>query len=135
MNDSPKRGGALMTLAILFGVLAVSDALKPVHMGGARTGLVFFGTRLTGTPNAILGPLFGIFLAVYAIGIWRMRRYALYFAYTYAIYVAINLFMFGVKNPQTNPNERAFGLVYIVIALGCSWGTAILLTRRRAELT
>ena len=139
MNQD-KRGGVLGTAAVLFAVLAVTDLLKPFKLvptlEGADTGLVFFGTRLGGVPNAILGPLFGIFLLVYAAGIWRMRRYALPMAYAYATYVVINLVMFSAKNPRPpSAGQMIFGLVYIVIALAVSWGTAILLRRRKAQLS
>jgi hypothetical protein len=52
-----RRSGALTILAILFAILAVSDILKPFHLEGETTGLVFFGKRLSGTPDAILGPI------------------------------------------------------------------------------
>ncbi len=126
----------LSTVAMLFAILAITDFLKPFRLEGGDTGLVFFGTRLSGAPNAILGPLFGIFLLVYAAGIWRMRRYALAMAYAYAAYVALNLVMFSVKNPRpSSSGQMVFGLVYIVMALGVSSGTAILLRRRRAQLS
>ena len=54
MADS-RRGGMLTTLAVLFAILASTDILKPLHLEGPTTGLVFFGERLSGTPNAILG--------------------------------------------------------------------------------
>ncbi|MGA6973227.1 MAG: hypothetical protein WBY93_16460, partial [Candidatus Binatus sp.] len=66
-----RRSVGLTILAILFAILALSDILKPLHLEGATTGLVFFGKRLSGAPNAILGPLLGIFLLIYAAGIWR----------------------------------------------------------------
>ncbi len=135
MNQD-KRGGVLGTAAVLFAILAVTDFLKPFRLEGGDTGLVFFGTRLGGVPNAIIGPLFGIFLLVYAAGIWRMRRYALPMAYAYATYVVINLVMFSAKNSRpASAGQMVFGLVYIVIALAVSWGTAILLRRRRAQLS
>lgn len=131
-----RRSTALTILAILFAILAVSDILKPLHLEGPTTGLVFFGKRLSGAPNAILGPILGIFLLAYAAGIWRMRRYAMSFGYAYAIYVTINLVLFAVRNPPpSSQGERIFGLVYIVLALAISWGTAILLSRRKADLT
>jgi hypothetical protein len=131
-----RRSGALTILAILFAILAVSDILKPLHLEGATTGLVFFGKRLSGTPDAILGPILGIILLIYAAGIWRMRRYALYLGYAYAIYVTINLALFSVRNPPPpSQGEMIFGLVYIVFALAFSWGTAILLSRHKGELT
>ena len=67
-----RRGGFLTTMVVLFVVLAIEDILKPLHLEGPTTGLVFFGRRLSGVPDAVLGPLVGIFLVVYAAGIWRM---------------------------------------------------------------
>jgi hypothetical protein len=131
-----RRSGALTILAILFAILAVTDILKPFHLEGPTTGLVFFGKRLSGTPDAILGPVLGIILLSYAVGIWRMRRYALYLGYAYAIYVTVNLVLFSMRNPPpASRDEMIFGLVYIVFALAFSWGTAILLRRHKGELT
>ena len=131
-----RRGGALTILAILFAILAVSNVLKPLHLEGSTTGLVFFGKRLSGTPNAVLGPIFGIILLTYAAGIWLMRRYALYLGYAYAIYVTINLVLFSARNPPPpSRGEMIFGLVYIVLALASSWGTAVLLSRQKENLT
>ena len=127
-----RRGTALTVLAILFAILAVSDILKPLHLEGPTTGLVFFGKRLSGAPDAILGPILGIVLLIYAAGIWRMSRYALYLGYAYAIYVTINLMLFSARNPSlTSRSEMIFGIVYIVFALALSWGTPVLLSRRQ----
>ena len=127
-----RRGTALTVLAILFAILAVSDILKPLHLEGPTTGLVFFGKRLSGAPDAILGPILGIILLIYAAGIWRMSRYALYLGYAYAIYVTINLILFSARNPPpASRGDIIFGIVYIVFALALSWGTAVLLSRRQ----
>jgi hypothetical protein len=130
-----RRGIALTVLAILFAILAISYILKPLHLEGPTTGLVFFGRRLSGTPNAILGPILGIFLLAYAAGIWRMRGYALPLGYAYAIYVTINLVLFSTRNPPpASQGDMIFGIVYIVGALALSWGTAVLLGRHKADL-
>ena len=126
-----KRGGVLTFSAVAFALLGISNVMKP--LSGGRGHFVFFGTRLDGTSNAILGPLFGIILFVYAFGIWRMRRYALYLAYAYAAYVTINGYMFQAKYPAEQ--GAIAGIVYMIIALTVVWGSAIILTRRRAELT
>jgi hypothetical protein len=134
MADS-RRSGALTILAILFAILAVTDILKPFHLEGPTTGLVFFGKRLSGVPDAILGPILGIILLTYAAGIWRMRRYALYLGFAYAIYVTINLIVYTATNPPPpSRDEVIFGIVYSILALVFSWGTAILLNRRKADL-
>jgi hypothetical protein len=132
--EQANRGAVLTTFAILFAVLAISNFLKPLQLD-AQTGFVFFGTRLTGTTNQIMGPLFGIFLAEYAAAIWNMRRYALWMGSRYAIYVVLNLIFFNVKYGAGGSGGLLFGIVYIAIAVGVSSGAAYILFRRKAELT
>src|SRR5206468_11242810 len=133
---SEQRGPALTTFAVLFGVLAVSNLLKPLQMGGPEhTGFVFFGQRMTGTANAILGPLFGIYLLVYALGIWRLRRFALPMAYAYAAYVIVNLIAFTVRGEaQPGVGYVVFSVIYALVAIGVSGGAALVLSRRKAAL-
>ena len=131
------RGRLLTTAAILFAILAVSNLLKPFQLGGERTGFVFLGQRLSGTANTILGPLFGLYLGVYAAGVWTMRRWALPMAWGYAAYVVVNLLLFNARTPPppgAGAAWRLFGLLYAVVAIGVSVGTARILGRRRAEL-
>jgi len=130
-----ERGAFLTTAAVLFALLGISNLLKPLQMGGEHTGFVFFGQRLSGTANVILGPLFSIALLAYAVGIWRMRRWALPLGWAYAGYVIVNLFLFTVRNPEASePENRVFGLVYTAVALGVAWGAALILRRRADEL-
>ena len=75
--DTGRRGPLLTTFAILFALLAISNLLKPFQLEGDTTGFVFLGQSMTGFWNGVLGPLFGIYLAVYAWGIFRMRRFAM----------------------------------------------------------
>jgi hypothetical protein len=131
----PQRDRVLTVFAVLFAVLAVSNLLKPLEIG-ATTGFVLLGRRLSGTPNAIAGPLFGLYLLVYAAGIWRLRRHALPMAWAYAGYVVLNLILFRVhEGPPPTPGYGLFTLVYGVVAIGVSAGAAVLLSRRRTELT
>jgi hypothetical protein len=130
------RNTALTVAAVLFGILAVSNLLKPLELGG-QTGFVFFGRRLAGTPNAILGPLFGLYLAAYAYGIWTMRRWALPMGIAYAAYVVVNLVLFPFRTPPrpgAGAGDTVFGIVYAFVAIGVSAGTAFLLAQRRGEL-
>jgi hypothetical protein len=94
---------------------------------------VFFGTKTAGLANMILAPAFGIFLLIYAAAIWLQRRWAVPMAWAYAAYVPINLTLFTIKTPE-RWKSSVFGLVYVAIALGVSWGSAILLTRRILRL-
>lgn len=128
------RDAPLTILAILFALVGIVDIQKPfgsTTWAGLRIGLVFFGKRLAGTPETILGPLLGTILLVYATGIWRLRRYALGLGYAYAVYVTVNVALFTVRNPPPDSQvERVFGIVYIVLALAFTWGTATLLRRK-----
>ena len=118
--------------AILFGLLGVSNISKP--LSGGRGHFVFLGTRTSGVANAILGPAFGIFLLIYAFGIWRQKRWAVPMAWAYAAYVPINLVLFTIKTQQQDWHSPVNAIVYLAIALGVSWGSAILMTKRRAQL-
>ena len=94
------RGRALTVFAILFALLAVSNFLKPLQLGGERTGFVFLGQRLTETANTIVGPLFGLYLLAYAVSIWRMKRIALTMGWAYAAYVVVNLLLFNLRTSR-----------------------------------
>lgn len=135
MVDS-KRDTTLTVFAVLFAILAVSNLLKPFQLVGDQTGFVFFGTRLTGTANAIAGPLFGIYLLTYTAGIWNMKRYALPMAVAYAVYVVLNLVLFPIFTPSPDTaGYMLFSVVYAVIAIGVSAGAAVALSRRKADLS
>jgi len=135
--EQGKRGLPLTLSAIAFGLLAISDLTKPLSQTHhPQAGLVFFGTRLTGTADLIIAPLFAAFLAIYAIGIWRMKRYAMPMSHSYATYVFINLLLFIMKHHDPrDTGGLPFMAVYATIALGISIGSAILLTLRREELS
>jgi len=129
-----RRGPLLTTFAILFALLALSNLLKPFRLEGDTTGFVFLGQRMTGFWNAVVGPLFGIYLAVYACGILRMRRFAVRMGQAYAGYVVLNLFLWNVRHENPFEIGVVFGLVYLVVAIGVSAGAALMLMRRAGEL-
>jgi uncharacterized membrane protein YhaH (DUF805 family) len=130
MNDR-----RLLTICgVLFCVLAVSNFLKPLEFD-AHTGFVFLGMRQHGTWNLVLGPLAGLFLAVYGVGVLRRRAYALPLSRIYAAYVIVNLVLFTVRMSNEALAKPIFGLVYVAIAVGVSSGCAYLLARNRALLS
>src|SRR5438046_6294222 len=93
-----RRDPLLTTLAVLMGILAISNLMKPVGQAfdpNGSAGFVFFGTRLHGVANTIIGPLFGLFLATYAWAVWTGRRIAVPIALAYAAYVPLNLVLFA----------------------------------------
>lgn len=127
------RGTTLTILALLFVLLAISDFAKPIAHS-ANVGFVFLGHRLAGRANAVMGPLFGFLLIVYAYGIWTMRRWALPVAYIFTGWVVVNMVLFTLNNraePQPSP---AVAIGSLVIGIGIPLAAAIILSRRSAEL-
>ena len=130
------RSQMFTVFAVLFTLLAVSNLLKPFQIGGEQTGFVLFGQRLSGTANTLAGPLFGLYLLVYAYGIWNKKRFALPMSHAYALYVVLNLILFMTNNTRPpGVGYLFFGIVYSVIAIGISVGAAVFLTSRKAELS
>jgi len=128
------RGAALTIFAMLFGLLAISNFMKPFsHDPGV--GFVFMGVRLHGTGNAIMGPLFGFLLLVYAYGIWTMRRYALPVAYIYTAWVIVNGVLFSMKNRSEPHPSVLFSIAATAIGIGVPLATAIILSRRQGDLS
>ncbi len=131
-----RRDPVLTTLAVLMALLALSDFAKPIgqtFQPESSAGLVFFGTRLHGLANAILGPLFGLFLATYAWAAWNRRRIALPIAVAYAAYVPVNLVLFGL-HPAPDSGGPLFAAVYALVAIGVSGGGALYLYMHRDAL-
>jgi hypothetical protein len=121
----------LRVFAVLIALRALTDVFKPFSTG-AR--LVFFGVFLGGWLNAIIAPLLGIFMLVYAWGLWNERRFALPMGVAYAIFATINMLAFPIFN---SPPER-FGYtgyaLFVLFGLAVSWGAVWLLSQRKAQL-
>jgi len=128
-----KATGLLRIFAVLFCLLALSNLLKPLQLT-SNVGFVFLGHRLGGTANTILGPTFGIYLAVYAYSIFTMRSFALPMGIGYALYVVANLILWNLGHPAESEGSRRFGLAYMAVAIGVSSGAAYLLAMRRDSL-
>ena len=131
----PKRGVLLTIFAALFALGAIQDALKPFHLEGPTTGLVFLGTRLSGAANLVMSIALAIFLLSYAAGVWRMRKYALTLSFVYGVYVIINIVVFSIKYAGQDNGPVVFLIIFTVLAIAIPWGSAVILWRRRAELT
>jgi hypothetical protein len=120
--------------AVIYAILAFSNFTKPLEME-AEHGFVFLGERLNGTPNLVVAPVFGAYLAAYAYGLWTRRKFALPLGLVYAIYVPLNMYLFSYRSPDLVEVNSLFGMTYISIAMTMSWGAALLLLLRSRELT
>ena len=134
MEDVRSRDPALIVLAAVMAVLAASNFWKPIAQRMApesNAGFVFFGTRLHGAANAVMGPLFGVVLAAYAYGAWTRRRWVVPIAVAYALYVIANLILFTLMTPADQMPPRLGMLAYAAVAIGVSsWGALHLWSRR-----
>lgn len=136
-DTAASRDRILTALALMMGLMAVSNFAKPIGQSlspDSSAGFVFFGTRLHGTANAIIGPLFGVLLAAYAYGVWTLRRWVLTLAFAYAGYVIVNLILFMMIEPAGQRTPLAGMLVYAAVAIGVSSGGAYYLSQHRDRL-
>lgn len=135
-DQAIRRDRVLTTLAVLIGIMAISNLGKPLAQTmspDSSAGFVFFGTRLHGVANAIIGPLFGCLLAAYAYGAWTMHRWVVPIALAYAAYVPVNLVLFAL-DPPPGSGGAAFGAIYALVAIGVSGGGAWYLHTHRNQL-
>jgi len=135
MTDSKRSRDPLLTvLAILMGLLSLSNFSKPLGQAmkpESDAGFVFLGHRLHGVANAIMGPLFGLLLAIYAYGVWTRRRWVVPLSIAYAAYVVVNLVLFATTAPQEQASGLGFMVAYTAVAIGVSAGGALYLYRNR----
>jgi hypothetical protein len=137
MANPRDRGAFLTVMAVLFGILAVSDCTKALqHLRDPKTlGIVIFGVRFESVPsNLILGPLIGGVLAAYAYGLWKLKSWVTPLSIVYAFYVPVNLVLFWYF--QTGPEipPLSFILIYLAVAFTGSIGTALYLGYHRDKL-
>jgi len=137
MGARRARGAFLGTMAVLLGLLALSNFTKALqHLRDpSHLGIVIFGVRFESiAANLVLGPLMGLFVGAYAYGLWVLRRWAAPLSIVYAFYVPTNLVLFWYF--QTGPDAPpVFGIVaYLAIAFTGSIGTALYLAYHREKL-
>jgi Na+/alanine symporter len=137
MANERKRGPFLTVMAVLFAVLALSNATKALqHLQNPKVlGVVIFGVRFeTVASNLILGLLTGLVLAAYSYGLWKLKPWVVPLSMAYAFYVPVNLVLFWYR--QTGPEIPPLGsiLAYLAVALTGSIGTALYLAYHRDRL-
>ena len=130
---APRQQRIFQGLAIGFWLLAISNFSKPFQLG-EQSAFVLFGTRLTGGDSVLWSLLFGAYLVVYGLGLWHGKRFAVGMAHAYALYVVLNLFLYWSHHTPSGSGEVVFTVIYSLVAIGASVGTAVLLSRRRREL-
>ena len=138
MAERPERGIFLTVVAILFAVLAVSNATKALqHLSNPEhLGIVVLGVRFERVAsNLIFGPMMGVVLAAYAYGLWKLKPWVAPLSIVYAFYVPLNLVLFWYRQVGPEIPPLPFILGYLAIAFTGSIGTALYLAYHRDKLT
>jgi hypothetical protein len=150
--NRPRPGTALKILALLFVVIAVESILKPFDTRPGM-GFMLLGFRTDGLLEAIVARVHAALLLGLAYGIWRLKRYALYFLLAYTPYVLLNIILsslrydwigidipagvpliLGLSSPIDIPGPL-FAIIWTLLSVGGPAGTAYLLSRRRLDLS
>lgn len=136
-SGTASRGVFLTIVTVLFVLLAISDFTKFFQYANKPEigGLVILGHKFQGVgKNLVLGWIFGAVLAIYAYGIWNLKAWVLPISIVYAFYVPTNLVLFWSLHQLTPPTVR-FIVMYLILSLGGSIGTAIYLSYHRDRLS
>jgi hypothetical protein len=117
-------------IAVLLVVRASTNFGKPFS---ASARFVVLGHLLGGIWTAVVAPLFGIAIVVYAIGLWQVRRWALPLGIGYAIWSTINVIAFPiVEGIPARFAPWMYG-VFGVLGIAGPWLAVWLLARERAS--
>ncbi len=116
-------------LAIYFWVLGLSVFATPLQLS-EQSGLVLLGTRLTGGENVLWSLTFGSYLAIFGLGLWRMKRLIIGVAHAYALYVVLNLYLHWSNQPPSGSGDVLMPVIHAVMAIG----TSVLLSLHRKGL-
>jgi hypothetical protein len=123
----------LRFFAVLFGLLALSIFLNPFGLS-TDSGVVFLGKRLSGAPNLIAAWCFAVFLACYAISLWREKAAALPLGIAYAAYLHVNLhyaLLFTFRDAEAPFDNAHVFAISTIVALVAAWGAVAAMVRGR----
>jgi hypothetical protein len=137
MTGQRERGPFLTSMAVLFGLLTLSNCTKAwQHLQDPKSlGIVIFGVRYEAFgANLALGWAMGLITAAYAYGLWRLRRWVIPLSIAWAFWVPVNLVLFWHRQTDPDIPPVAGLLAYLAIALGGSIGTALYLAYHRERL-
>jgi len=132
--------------AVLIGLRALTNFAKVFQ--GSEAVIVFFGQILHGGAVSVVASVVGLFMLVTAIAMWKPSKAAFPLAAAYAVFVAVNLLLWTLTNPEelvrvgarfsssTDPSHlRSIGalgfLGYCIVAIGTTAGPAWMLWKRR----
>ena len=120
----------LRVLAALIAVRSLGNLLKPF---GTGTGLVFLGYLLTGPWMWLLAPLLGLYMLVWAYGLWNVQAVAVPMGLAYVVLVVVNVIGFPLHQALPAGATLPMYAVYALVAVGTpALALAILMQLRAA---
>jgi hypothetical protein len=122
---------ATLIMALLIALRALTNIFKPF---GAGSGLVFFGKLLGGAATAILAPMLGVYMLIYAYGMYDKRQYALPMGILYTLFVVFNVVLFPVFEPLPGGWGLGAYSLFGFLAIGGAAFAVWLLWAQRDEL-
>jgi hypothetical protein len=117
---------ALRIIAVLIALRGSTNVFKPFGSGSA---FVFFGQMLPHT--SVLGPLVGIFMLIYAYGLWTLRGFALPMGVAYAVFATLNIVLFYFYNELPAGWGPGAYLLFALVGIAVPWAAVVLLQRAR----
>lgn len=120
-----------LVMAALLALRALGNVFKPL---GTGSGLVFFGKLLDGTANLILAPALGIYLLIYAYGMYDRRQYTLPMGFVYAVFVIFNVCLFPLIEPMPSGWGMGAYSVFGILAIGGAFFLVGLMWLQRDDL-
>lgn len=126
-----KRLTVLRVLAALIAVRSLGNLGKPL---GTGSGLVFLGYLLTGPLMWVLAPLLGLYMLVWAYGLWHLRAFAVPMGLAYIALVVVNVIGFPLHQQLPAGATLPMYAVYALVAVGTpALALAILMQLRAAR--
>lgn len=120
----------LRVLAALIAVRALGNLGKPF---GTGSGLVFGGYLLTGRAMLVLAPLLGLYMLVWAYGLWRLQGFAIPMGFAYIALVIVNVIGFPIHQSLPAGATLPMYAVYALVAVGTPALALTILMQLRAR--
>jgi hypothetical protein len=128
-DRSDPRLLVLRVLAVLIALRSLTNIGKPF---GTGSGLVFLGYLLTGPLMWVLAPLLGVYMLVWAYGLWTLAAYARPMGLAYVALVTINVIGFPLHQSLPPGATLPMYAVYALVAVGVPALAVVLHGRLRA---
>jgi len=118
---------ARRVVAVLIALRALTNFAKAFN---PAAGLVVLGSLRHGLVNTVVGPVFGVLMVVYAVGLWQARSWARPAAIAYAIWATLNVVLFPFVEGIPARFSQPLYLVFAIPGIAVPW-LAVWLAGRR----